>query len=124
MGVGVCYKKDSERKSHYVDTSLAKHSDAHVFVYRTRALTPLRGDCSYTGLNVIAGADPLPISCGQPQLDHQAALGPSPFEEVQIGCKCGFSCGTRRALDKHLSRFPDDNSHEPYIVGSQSGPRL
>merc|ERR1711964_847998 len=56
--VGVCYKKDTERKSHYVETSFARHCDAHVFIYKTQALTPLHPEPrSVTSGSHVSGQD-------------------------------------------------------------------
>ena len=38
------------------------------------------------------------------------------YTGFEIGCVCGFSCGTQKALDKHLARFPDDPAHAAKIV--------
>merc|ERR1719421_850217 len=40
-----------------------------------------------------------------------ASTGP----EIEMGCICGYSCGTRAALDKHLARFPGDPAHAAQI---------
>ena len=32
--------------------------------------------------------------------------------DIEIACKCGYTCGTRKALDKHLLRFPGDDAHQ------------
>ena len=46
---------------------------------------------------------------------HGRALGGPRKDESppgkNIGCKCGYSCGTIKALDKHLARFLCDPSH-------------
>merc|ERR1719313_1539934 len=48
--------------------------------------------------------------------DRRASAAPAPETETEIGCICGFSCGTQKALDKHLARFPDDPAHAAKIV--------
>lgn len=35
----------------------------------------------------------------------------SPAESRDLGCVCGFTCGTVRALERHLARFPGDPAH-------------
>lgn len=33
-----------------------------------------------------------------------------------LGCTCGYTCGTHRALRVHLARFPDDPLHQAAVV--------
>jgi len=40
-----------------------------------------------------------------------AAASTVDTNEISIGCKCGYSCGTESALQKHLGRFPADTNH-------------
>jgi len=43
----------------------------------------------------------------------------------EIGCKCGYSCGTMKALEKHLDRFRGDPAHEAQVTERPpSPPRL
>eukprot|EP00929_Paragymnodinium_shiwhaense_P023403 TRINITY_DN14652_c0_g3_i1.p1 TRINITY_DN14652_c0_g3~~TRINITY_DN14652_c0_g3_i1.p1 ORF type:complete len:518 (-),score=206.30 TRINITY_DN14652_c0_g3_i1:380-1933(-) len=39
-----------------------------------------------------------------------------------IGCKCGYSCGTMKALEKHLDRFKGDPAHEALITERPPSP--
>merc|ERR1719506_1274638 len=39
-----------------------------------------------------------------------------------IGCKCGYSCGTMKALEKHLARFPGDPAHEKQVTERPPSP--
>lgn len=54
--------------------------------------------------------------------DPYAALAPRPprsnrrpvmedSDEPEIGCICGYTCGTEKALQRHFDRFPADPSH-------------
>merc|ERR1712032_1424001 len=45
--------------------------------------------------------------------EPRRSTAPTEFvDEEEIGCICGFSCGTQKALEKHLSRFPNDAAHK------------
>merc|ERR1719408_997556 len=39
-----------------------------------------------------------------------------------IGCKCGYSCGTMKALEKHLAKFPGDPAHEARVTERPPSP--
>ncbi|CAK9005304.1 unnamed protein product [Durusdinium trenchii] len=36
---------------------------------------------------------------------------PPQEQEEEIGCICGYTCGTEKALQRHLDRFPSDAAH-------------
>lgn len=40
----------------------------------------------------------------------------------EIGCKCGYSCGTMKALEKHLDKFKDNPSHEAQVTERPASP--
>merc|ERR1719486_308799 len=41
-----------------------------------------------------------------------------------LGCTCGYTCGTDRALQRHLARFPGDMRHHACLIeGSPHGGR-
>merc|ERR1719240_1790086 len=42
--------------------------------------------------------------------------------EIEMGCICGYSCGTQAALNKHLARFPGDPSHAAQIKEVPAAP--
>jgi len=39
--------------------------------------------------------------------------GPTP---KTIGCICGYTCGTAKALDKHLANFGNNPNHAPHYT--------
>lgn len=39
-----------------------------------------------------------------------------------IGCKCGYSCGTMKALEKHLDRFKGDAAHAAIVTERPPSP--
>jgi erythromycin esterase-like protein len=45
--IGVIYRPDSERMSHYFDAELSRQFDAWLWFEETRALTPLTGDHTF-----------------------------------------------------------------------------
>merc|ERR1712217_936260 len=51
----------------------------------------------------------------------RAAPAPSgPTKE--IGCKCGYSCGTMKALEKHLDKFKGNPAHEAKVTERPASP--
>eukprot|EP00927_Polykrikos_kofoidii_P011720 TRINITY_DN15004_c0_g1_i1.p1 TRINITY_DN15004_c0_g1~~TRINITY_DN15004_c0_g1_i1.p1 ORF type:complete len:575 (-),score=125.41 TRINITY_DN15004_c0_g1_i1:169-1821(-) len=47
-----------------------------------------------------------------------ADTGPS----QDIGCKCGYSCGTMKALERHLERFKGDGAHGAQVTERPPSP--
>lgn len=101
--IGVSYKKDDEVKRHYIMTSIAKHCDAHIYIHATGAVKPLIKEAS-------SKPDRTELVPSQKsQSSH------STDNNIEIACKCGFTCGTAQALEKHLARFTGDKLHQAAV---------
>merc|ERR1711920_678722 len=40
----------------------------------------------------------------------------------EIGCKCGYSCGTMKALEKHLDKFKGNPANEAQVTERPASP--
>jgi len=52
-----------------------------------------------------------PASGGRVPVARAARPGVDDDSEPEIGCICGYTCGTEKALARHLDRFPGDRLH-------------
>jgi len=85
----------------------------------------------FGGMPGMGGFDGMP---GMPGMGAYGGLGRGPpargskaapkdeGPSQDIGCKCGYSCGTMKALEKHLARFEGDPAHEAQVTERPPSP--
>lgn len=109
-------------------TALGRHLDRfpgdamHGKVIRERSLSPLK-PVDQSMQNEVLREEMPARSLPSPRQLNQPAERKLAREEVTtcrgktlvIGCKCGYNCGSRKALSRHLERFPMSADHEENV---------
>merc|ERR1712151_230398 len=82
-------------------------------------LTQLGGAAGFGGIGGIGAGDRNSFNYPRAgaSFDDRRAMpperGPRPSGggDVELGCICGYSCGTKAALQRHLDRFAGNSAH-------------